>query len=131
LSFDLTVAECQGNLNLVFPAVVSNALLRKLGESQVRTRLRNRSIAEQTLRGRLLLCPFRLELGMRIPGMALRDLMSLSPGALLPLKCPAYQAAVLRVGDLELFGATIARRGWVRAAQVVGRMRRPKRESVL
>ena len=36
LAFDITVAESRGTLNLVFPAVVSNALLRKVSAGWVR-----------------------------------------------------------------------------------------------
>jgi two-component system copper resistance phosphate regulon response regulator CusR len=119
LNFDITVAESRGTLNLVFPAVVSNALLRKLSAGWVRAKLRARPDSEQRWRDRLRVCPFGVELGMTIPGVPLRDLMNLSPGSLLVLKTPAQPAAVLRVSGCELFMATVARRGRLRAAQVL------------
>lgn len=119
LSFDITVAESRGTLNLVFPAVVSNALLRKLSAGWVRAKPRARPDFEQRLRHRLLACPFRVDLGMKIPGVLLRDLMVLSPGMLLQLNYSAERPAALRVSDCELFVATVARRGWLRAAQVL------------
>jgi flagellar motor switch protein FliM len=119
LNFDITVAESRGTLNLVFPAVVSNALLRKLSAGWVRAKLRARPDSEQRWRDRLRVCPFGVEAAMTIPGVPLRDLMNLSPGSLLVLKTPAQPAAVLRVSGCDMFMATVARRGRLRAAQVL------------
>ena len=121
LSFDITVAESRGTLNLIFPAVVSNALLRKLSAGLVRAKPRARPDSEQRLRHHLLNCPFPVALGMTIPGVALLDLTRLSDGTLLALKYPANQPAALRVSGCEMFMATVARRGQLRAAQVLGR----------
>jgi len=129
LNFDLTVAENHGTLNLIFPTSVSNALLRKLATSQVRVKRKARPDAEQRLRNHLLSSPFRLDLETQIGGLALRELMSLSPGQLLLLKCPARQPAALRVGGYELFVATVARRGHRRAAQVLQRCAEIERKS--
>jgi flagellar motor switch protein FliM len=123
LSFDITVAESRGTLNLVFPAVVSNALLRKLSAGWVRAKPRARPDSEQHLRHRLLGCAFRVALGIKIPGVPLRDLIGLLPGMLLLLKYPVQQPAALQVGGCEMFVATVARRGWLRAAQVLERCR--------
>jgi flagellar motor switch protein FliM len=130
LAFDITVAENRGTLNLVFPAVVSNALLRKLSAGWVRAKLRARPDSEQRLREHLLACPFSMELGMEIPGVPLRNLTHLSPGTLLLLKYPAQRPAALRVGGREMFAATVARRDRMRAAQVLERCRpEPERKS--
>ena len=118
-SFDITVAESRGTLNLVFPAVVSNALLRKLSAVWVRAKPRVRPDSEQRLRQRLLVCPFRVELEMNVPGVRFGELTRLSPGTLLVLKYPAQQPAALRVSGCEMFVATVARRGRLRAAQVL------------
>jgi flagellar motor switch protein FliM len=119
LAFDITVSESRGTLNLVFPAVVSNALLRKLAAGWVRAKIRARPDSEQRLRQHLLACPFPVELGMNIPGVPLPVLTHLAPGALLTLKHPSHQPAALRVSGCEMFVATVARRGRLRAAQVL------------
>lgn len=121
LSFDITVSESRGTLNLALPAVVSNALLRKLAAGWVRAKQRARPDAEQRLRQRLLGCTFPVELGMLIPGVALRDLTRLVPGSLLALKYPAHRPAALWVSGCEMFVATVARRGRLRVAQVLER----------
>jgi flagellar motor switch protein FliM len=130
LAFDITVAESRGTLNLVFPAVVSNALLRKLSVGWVRTKIRARPDSEQRLRRHLLACSFPVDLGMKIARVPLPDLTRLSPGTLLVLKYSAQQPAALRVSGCEMFVAAVARRGRLRAAQVLERCHRePERNS--
>ena len=75
-------------------------------------------------------CPFRIDLGMKIPGVRLQNLLALATGTLLLLKHPAERPAALRVSGCEMFAATVARRGWLRAAQVLEPCRlEPERKS--
>jgi len=120
LSFETTMLETRGVMNLVVPAQVSAALLRKLGErTAAKHRLRPQS--EQRLRTRLLDCPFAVELSLLSLRVPLRALMGLSPGALLELGRSACHPATLLVAGQEMFVATVARRGLMRAAQVLAR----------
>jgi flagellar motor switch protein FliM len=121
LSFEVNVAESRGTLNLVFPAVVSNALLRKMAAAWVRAKRRAQPGASQHLRQHLLECPFRMELGMKIAGVPVHDLIDMVPGKLLPLRCPVQRPAALRVGDRELFSAAAARLGVSRVAHILER----------
>jgi len=121
LSFEVTVAENRGTLNLVFPAVVSNALLRKISAGWARAKVRPQGDSAERMRSRVLACPFRVELGMKITGMPVWDLVKLAPGTVLVLKYPAQQPAALRVSGRELFAAAVARRGSLRVAQVIER----------
>ena len=121
LSFEFTVGDNRGTLNLVFPAVVSNALLRKMSADWARSKRHVQPDAIERLRGHLLDCPFTLELGMRVASVPVRELLRVSPGGLLTLDCPVHQPATLRVGEREMFRAVVARRGAGRAAQVLSR----------
>jgi len=121
LSFEMTVAESRGTLNLVFPAAVSNALLRKMAAAWVRAKRRVQPASGQQMRQRLLDCPFRLELAIRIAGVPLSELMHLAPGKLLAFRCPVERPAALRVGDQELFRAAAARLGISRVAHILER----------
>jgi len=123
LSFELTVAENRGTLNLVFPAVVSNALLRKMSADWARTKRRVQPDSSERLRHHLLECPFSVELGMRVATVPVRDLLQVSPGGVLTLDCPVRQPAALRVGEREMFSAVVARCGAARAAQVLAQAR--------
>ena len=120
LSFEITVLESRGVLNLVVPAQVSNALLRKMAE-RTAARPRLRPLAEQRLRSRLLNCPFAVELTMLSLRVPLRSLMGLSPGTLLGLGRSAQHPATLLVAGQEMFTASVVRRGPSRAAQVLAR----------
>jgi len=122
LSFEVNVAESRGTLNLVFPAMVSNALLRKMAAAWVRAKRRVQPGDSQHMRRHLLECPFRLELGMKIAGVPVHDLIALVPGQLLALRCPVQRPAALRIGERELFQAAAARLGISRVAHILERM---------
>jgi flagellar motor switch protein FliM len=121
LSFEVTVAESRGTLNLVFPALVSNALLRKMSADWSRPKRRAQPDGSDRLRAQLLQCRFRVELGLQIPAVAVRELVDLSAGTVLTFPCAVRQPATLRVAEQELFAAIPARRGSLRAAQVLER----------
>ncbi|HYA23108.1 MAG TPA: FliM/FliN family flagellar motor switch protein [Terriglobales bacterium] len=123
LSFELTVADNRGTLNLVFPAVVSNALLRKMSADWARSKRRVQADSSERLRAHLLECPFSVELGMRVASVPVRELLGVLPGGVLRLDCPVHQPATVRVGEREMFTAIVARRGPARAAQVVTPLR--------
>jgi flagellar motor switch protein FliM len=129
LSLELTVAESRGTLNLVFPAVVSNALRRKMASAREPTERRVHAGTSDRLRPQLLECPFRLELGMRIENVAVQELMNLFPGKLVTLHCPVERPAALRVGGRELFRATAARLGSSRVAQILERLTPAERDA--
>jgi flagellar motor switch protein FliM len=118
LSFELSVAESRGTLNLVFPAIVSNALLRKMAAELTRSRRRVQPDS-QRVRARLLECPFTMELRARIANVPLRDLMCLSPGQLLLLGASVEQPAELQTTGHAMFIAMPARRGSSRVAHVL------------
>lgn len=129
LSFEITVAENRGTLNLVLPAIVSSALLRKMSADWARSKRRVQPESGERLRRLLLDCPFSMELDMPIPAVPVRELVAMTPGKVLVLDCPAGQPAALRVGERELFTSLVARRRESRAAQVLERSRADGKES--
>lgn len=121
LSFEIALLESRGTLNLIVPALVSNALLRKIAERRAaKPRLRPES--ESRLRARLLNCPFEVELTMPSLVLPLRALAGLAPGALLRLGRSTQHPASLFVAGQEMFSAAAAHRGSMRAAQVLSRI---------
>jgi len=122
LSFEIKVGEHRGTLNLIFPAVVSNALLRKMSAEWGHARRRKQSESAERMRQHLLACRFPVELSMRIANVPMRELLSLTPGSLLVLDCPAQRAATLRVTDRELFAVRVAKHGERRAAHILQRV---------
>jgi len=120
LSFEITIQESRGTLNVIVPALASNALLRKISEGAA-SRPRLRPDSERRLRARLLSCPFRMELCLTALSVPMRELAQIAPGMLLDLRRRAQQPAALMVGDYQLFSASVVRSNQGRAAQVLAR----------
>lgn len=117
LSFELRLAETSGLLNLAFPAVVSNAILRRLAGERTRqrrhspeTRQRLLELAGACRTGTSLRLP-----PIRVPAEALGGLRA---GSVLRLDLPAHTAAQFRAGGVVLFSATPVGQADHRAAQL-------------
>jgi hypothetical protein len=82
LSFEIKMSETRGTLNLAVPAVVSNALLRKIAADFSYQRPRGPIEARLQIQKKLLNCLFPVELSM--PGLQV-PLQSLSD---CPCRCP-------------------------------------------
>ncbi len=119
LSFEVTMPEVRGGLNVAVPAVVSNALLRKISADWSHRRQRGAADSRQRLMRRLLDCPFPVELGARDVRAAVSALAELAPGTLLCFARAAAEPASLLVAGQEMFRALPARCGDTRAARVL------------
>ncbi|HWA94493.1 MAG TPA: FliM/FliN family flagellar motor switch protein [Terracidiphilus sp.] len=117
LSFEIRMPNASGLLNLAFPAVVSNTILRRLTSDWGRRRrhapeLRTR--IEQTAR--------RIRVGatLQLPPVKLRasELESLKPGSILRLGQAASLPGEWRVGGQLLARAHAVRTGMRRAARL-------------
>ncbi|MDE3061958.1 MAG: FliM/FliN family flagellar motor switch protein [Acidobacteriota bacterium] len=120
LSFEIRMARSSGLLNLAFPAVVANTILRRLTSDWGRRRrhapeTRERmeaSVRRIRLGGSLQLPPTRLSTA------ALEDLQA---GSVVRFNVPADVNAEWRVGGRRLLDAHPVRQGDRRAARVEGR----------
>jgi len=124
LSFEVRMAESSGLLNLAFPAVVANTILRRLtGEWGGRRRhaVESRMRIEQTARSLSFGASLQLP-SVRIEGRELKDL---AVGKLLRLKLPANIGAELRAGGQLLFHAQPVRLGSHRGARVEAAVDQP------
>lgn len=119
LSFEVTMSEARGSLNLAVPVSVSHALLRKISAEWNRRRPRRRSEWRERLKQRLLDCPFPLELGARGLQAEVSELSDLVPGQLLGLRGNAADPVSLLVAGIELFRALPVRLRDSRAADVI------------
>jgi flagellar motor switch protein FliM len=118
LSFEIRMPEAHGNLNLIFPSVVSNALLRKLSRDWAYQKPQASAEAAGRIRERVMECPFVVELAMADLPVCAADLLKVQPGDLLPLRRAIESPANLSVGGTPLFTAVPVRKGSARAAQV-------------
>jgi flagellar motor switch protein FliM len=120
LSFEVTMSEVRGSLNLAVPVSVSHALLRKIS-AESSGRPRRPSQWRERLKRRLLDCPFSVELGANEVRAKVSELSDLVPGQLLSLRRSAAEPASLLVAGVEMFRAMPARSEERRAARMLAR----------
>ena len=122
LRFEVTMPDVCGGLNLAVPVVVSNALLRKLAADWSHRGPRGAGDARRRLMARLLDASFEAELGAKDVRVPVHALAGIAPGNVLSFQRSAAEPASLLIAGLEMFQATPARRGELRAARVLGRI---------
>jgi flagellar motor switch protein FliM len=119
LSFEVTLLEVRGGLNIAVPVSLSHALLRKIAGEMRDSRPRGPAEWRERLKRRLLESPFPVELGIHGLRATFGELSSMEAGDLLSLRRSAAEPASLLVGGVEMFGALPARCGEARAAQLL------------
>jgi flagellar motor switch protein FliM len=117
LSFEIRMPHSSGLLNLAFPAVVANTILRRLTSDWGRrrrhageTRVRMESAAQRIRFGATLQLPT-----VRLPASVIENL---EPGTVLRLDLAANALPEWRVGGQKLFSAQPIRMGAHRAARI-------------
>ncbi len=117
LSFEIRMPHSSGLLNLAFPAVVANTILRRLTSDWGR----NRRHAGDT-RTRMQAAARRILVGgsLQLPTvrLAASEVENLEPGTILRLDMPANTLPVWRVGGQPLTEAQAIRKGPHRAARI-------------
>jgi flagellar motor switch protein FliM len=121
LGFEIRMSHATGLLNLAFPAVVANTILRRLTSDWSRrghhgrdVRMRIEGLARQIRFGGVLQLP-----SVRLPATTIEDL---EPGTVLRLGLPASAPAEWRVGGQCIRQAHAVRQGERRAARILERM---------
>jgi len=119
LSFEVKMAETRGTLNMAIPAVVSNALLRKISADLSFQRPRSPVEARRRIEKRLLGAAFRVELFAPVLTVPLRVLAQVEPGTVLLFPESIAEQATLMVDEMGLCSATAVRINSQRAARVL------------
>src|SRR5579864_3701574 len=117
LSFEVRMPQGSGLLNLAFPAVVANTILRRLTSDWGRHRRHStetRTRIEASARG----IRFGACLQMPTVRVAARDLQDLQPGSILRLNLSAARPAEWRVAGQTMAAALPIRHGAHRAARL-------------
>lgn len=124
LSFELRMPQCSGLLNLAFPAVVSNTILRRLTSDWGRPR---RHPSEARKRMEMLASRIRFGASLQMPSVRVPEslLESLEPGMVLDLPLTTSVPAQWTVGGKPLATAHPVRQGGLRAARIQSRIERP------
>ncbi len=130
LTFEVTMPDSRGMLNLAIPAVVSSAALRKLDSEMVYQGPRGQDIHRENIRQRLQDSVVEVELGTRPAGVRFGELAQMRPGGVLNLGQRAAEPAQLRLQGRDCWLARPVARDGYRAAQLLERIRRrPEEES--
>lgn len=118
LSFELRLAEASGLLNLAFPAVVSNAILRRLAGEKTRQRRHSAATRERI---RELAGHAATQVSLHLPRVrvAAGALGGLEPGRVLALPLAAHRKAQFRAGGQVLFEAAAVGQAERRAAHLI------------
>ncbi len=119
VSFEARMPEAQGAMNLCLPAVVLNAILRRLISEGDRPKRRSK---EAQARMRELIGEAKIGAVLQLPLMRLRgsDLVALEPGTVLRLPLSRHSTSELRVGGLQFGLAHPVVAGEHRGAQLEG-----------
>ncbi|HUK54704.1 MAG TPA: FliM/FliN family flagellar motor switch protein [Candidatus Binatia bacterium] len=128
LSFEIVLGETRGMLNLVFPPLAANLLLRKLAQMGATSRSRTSGESTGRLRARLLGCEFPAELLLAHVPATTRELLELSVGQVLPLRVAVQVPPMLSVGGQALFDAAPVSCGNARGALIRQRLTEPPEE---
>ena len=117
LSFEIRMAQSSGLLNLAFPAVVANTILRRLTTDFGR---RTRHAPEARTRMELSARAIRFGASLQLPSVRLpaRLLEDLAPGNVLSLGIPAGAWPEWRVGGQVMGRAEVVCQGVYRAARL-------------
>jgi flagellar motor switch protein FliM len=103
LSFEVQITDVRGTLNLVFPGVVSNLLLRKLAQQGMTRRRRSSADTGIRLRERMLDAKFEVALELRRVPVAIRDVVDMQPGKVLPLGHSLREPMFMAINGTPVF----------------------------
>ncbi len=127
LSFEATMTDSKGMVNIAFPAVVSSALLRKLAAELVYQRPRGPAAHRESILQRLLASTVEMELGTPAVAVKLTDLLAVETGCVLPLRLAIEEPARLRLEQRDYWLARPVRsHASCRAAQLLERIVQPE-----
>ena len=118
ITFEVEMPGARGMLNLIFPAVVSTGLLRKLSEAWVYHKRNEAPDTRPRLRQHLAKARFDLELALPPAPVPIRDLMDLRVGQVLTFPHPANVPARVNICGRPVFEAQAIRRHRHRAALI-------------
>jgi len=118
LSFELRLGETSGLLNLAFPAVASNTILRRLAGEKARHRRHSEETRER-IRELAGACRTRTSLHLPMVRVAAGDLGELRTGSVLRFDLAARTPAQFRAGGVILFAAAPVGRADHRAAEIL------------
>ncbi|HTW23265.1 MAG TPA: FliM/FliN family flagellar motor switch protein [Candidatus Baltobacteraceae bacterium] len=120
LGFEIRMPDATGLLSVALPAVVSNALLRKLAVQWTQPKASAESAHAERLRRRLQGTRFSVELSLPDTPVRMQELLAIEPGKIIVLRHRVAEPIRLAVSGKGMFLATPVSCGRQRGAQVTG-----------
>jgi flagellar motor switch protein FliM len=118
VSFEIQLREVHGVLNLVFPAIVSNMLLRKLSLQGMFHRRRRSGDSAARIRERLREATVTVDLDLAHVPLRLRDIVDMELGQILPLRHSLEEPMLISLNGTSVFGGTPVSCGSTRGALI-------------
>ncbi len=118
LSFEIHMPESHGVMNVAFPAVASNALLRRLDKEGGYSHHRGPNATRKRMREHALSFPFEFALGTPAVRFPIRTLLDLAPGEVLSLPLSTESPIEGSVAGCTLYEALPIRAGNQRASRI-------------
>ncbi|PSH03171.1 MAG: hypothetical protein CXZ00_13460 [Acidobacteria bacterium] len=128
LSFEIHMPESHGVMNVAFPAVASNALLRKLDQDGGYNRHRSLSTARERMVEHALDFSFEFALGMPVTKLPIRTLLDLTPGDVIPFQHHTDGPIEAAVAGIPLYESFPIRAGNQRASKICQMLPIPSEE---
>jgi flagellar motor switch protein FliM len=122
LTFEIRLPDARGTLNLAFPAVISNALLRKLSVQWSYAERSPSQESRQQLQDQLLESRFPVNLSLPPSPLSIREVVELEPGRVLVLPRRAQDPINFNVAGKAMFRAYPIRHGTNRGARIERRV---------
>ncbi|HLZ12704.1 MAG TPA: FliM/FliN family flagellar motor switch protein [Candidatus Acidoferrum sp.] len=122
LSFEARLSESSGTMAMIFPAVVANALLRRLSvQGAYSERIPSRD-SYRRMRERIMDCHFLADLSLPLSGVSIRELLDLDVGQVIMLPQRAKEPVHLNIAGKPMFRAHPVRYGTNRGARIEDRL---------
>ncbi|HUA01649.1 MAG TPA: FliM/FliN family flagellar motor switch protein [Candidatus Aquilonibacter sp.] len=122
LGFEIRMPDTTGLMSIAFPAVVSNALLRKLAAQWSQTKPLGASGNSDRLRERLQGARFAVELSLPETPVRMQELLGIELGKVIVLRHRVTEPIRLAISGKDMFYALPVSCGRQRGAQVTGRI---------
>lgn len=103
VSFEIQLKEVRGVLNLIFPAIVSNVLLRKLSQQGNFYRRRHSGDTVARIRERLLDSSVAVNLDLAHIPLRIRDIVDMKSGTILSLRHPIDEPMLIALNGTPVY----------------------------
>lgn len=126
VSFEIQLREVRGVLNLIFPAIVSNLLLRKLSQQGTFYRRRHSADTVVRIRERLLDSSMTVNLDLAHIPLRIRDIVDMQAGAILSLRQPIDEPMIIQLNGTAVYKAIPVSCGPARGGMIQSKLPVPE-----